>query len=121
MGIKPETGNKRIQVYCSKTFLKYVKNECKKRDNVSMSALFKIALYEYLNPRVSVIREEIASVRRIDRTPKKVTTRERMNMGLLNAEFKRTNVKELLKPPPPDKIHHIYNICVKKQTWVEKA
>lgn len=116
MAIKPETGDKRIQVYCSKTFLKYVKNECKKRDNVSMSALFKIAVYEYLNPRVSVIREEIAAVRRIDRTPKIITSREKVNMGLLNAEFKRTNVKTLLKPPPPDKIHHIYNVCVRQDT-----
>lgn len=114
MGIKPEKGDKRIQVYCSYTFLKYIKNECKKRDNVSMSALFKIAIYDYLNPRVATISEEIVSVRKIDRTPKKITPREKINMGIVNQEFRQKflnkNIKDILKPPPADKIHHIYNL-----------
>ena len=120
MGIKPEPGNKRVSVYMSKTFLNYVKRECRKRDNIKMSALFKIALYEYLNPKIARIAEEIVSVRRIDRTPKKITPREKINMGIVNQEFRQKflnkNVKDILTPPPADKIHHIYNIYVRQET-----
>ena len=64
--IKPEQRTHVIQVYVTKTQKGVIRNEARKR-GVSISALLKIATFEYFNPKV--ISKSVPIVR-IDRTPK---------------------------------------------------
>lgn len=64
--IRPEQRTHVIKVYITKTDKAVLKNEARRR-GVSVSALFKVAVFDYLSPKV--VPKSVGIVR-IDRTPK---------------------------------------------------
>ena len=64
--IKPEQRKHIIKVYVTKTEKGVLKHEAKKR-GISVSALLKVAIHEYLSPRIA---PKSVPIVRIDRTPK---------------------------------------------------
>ncbi|KKN56990.1 hypothetical protein LCGC14_0567120 [marine sediment metagenome] len=68
--IKPEQRTHVIQVYVTKTEKGVIRHEAKKR-GISISALLKIGIFDYFNPKVISKSDPIV---RIDRTPKGSTT-----------------------------------------------
>lgn len=90
--------------------------EAKKR-SISMSDLFKVAVYEYLyKPREHYINTHdipiLRMIPREDRTPKGSNT-ERASFNNVVKELKGFDVKTLVKVPECEK-RHIYNIVIPK-------
>lgn len=96
---KPEKGDHVIRIYCTHVFKEYFKKECRKR-GVSESALGRIALYEYFQPKqVVMIEKKSDAIVRIDRTPKgSKEVKQKAHFRQVMAELKKIDLRELLKP-----------------------
>ena len=66
---KPERGAYSIEVYMTKTFKHFIRLECRKR-GLSMSALGRLAYWEYFQPKQVITRDN--AIERIKRSKKSI-------------------------------------------------
>ena len=111
--MKTPTKVKVVKVYLSSLPFHIYKSEANKR-NVSMSELFKIAMYEFIYRPASIVKKSDIPILRVDRTPKgSKMSKEKNNFKQVINELKSFDITTLKRVPEQEK-RIVYNIFAKE-------